>query len=176
MSEYAVTAIGRDRPGIVAALSGLLLDLGGNIEDSRMSILGGHFAVMLIVDLPAGVAAASLGDGLEAVRRDLGLEAVSLNEVASIGREDAGASHVLTVYGADRPGIVHSVTAVLAEHGVNVTDLSTRVTGGESPVYVMLIELGLGEVPEDDLRDAVGAAAEKLEVDVSLRRIEAEAL
>ena len=52
MPEFAVTAIGRDRPGIVAAISGALLELEGNIEDSQMSILRGHFAVMLIVKLP----------------------------------------------------------------------------------------------------------------------------
>ena len=52
MPEFAVTAIGRDRPGIVAAISAALLELDGNIEDSQMSILRGHFAVMLIVKLP----------------------------------------------------------------------------------------------------------------------------
>ena len=52
MPEFAVTAIGRDRPGIVAAISGALLELEGNVEDSQMSILRGHFAVMLIVRLP----------------------------------------------------------------------------------------------------------------------------
>ena len=55
MSLFAVSAIGRDRPGIVAAVSRVLLDLEGNVEDSQMSILRGHFAVMLIVALPSGV-------------------------------------------------------------------------------------------------------------------------
>ena len=42
--HVAVTAVGADRPGIVAAVSRALYDVGGNIEDSRMAILGGHFA------------------------------------------------------------------------------------------------------------------------------------
>ena len=51
---FAVTAIGRDRPGIVAAISGVFAELGANIEDARMAILRGNFAVMLIAALPEG--------------------------------------------------------------------------------------------------------------------------
>lgn len=172
MTEFAVTAIGRDRPGIVAALSDVLLELGGNVEDSRMAILGGHFSVMLLVDLPESRSAAELEQGLAAVRERLGLEAVSANEVERLGQSAGEPTHVLTVYGADRPGIVHGVTRLLAERGVNVTDLSTRVAGGAQPVYVMVLELALGEVPQAELAGALGARAAELEVDVSLRELE----
>ena len=63
--DYAVTAIGRDRPGIVAAISAALLDLDCNLEDSHMSILRGHFAVMLIVRAPEGTAGEALSERLE---------------------------------------------------------------------------------------------------------------
>jgi len=176
MSEFAVTAIGRDRPGIVAAVSGVLLALGGNIEDSRMAILRGHFAVMLIVELPAEASRGRLEAELEGVRERLGLEAVSVSEVERLEVGGNGASHVLTVYGADHPGIVHGVATVLADRGVNVTDLETRVTGGAEPVYVMVMEVALGELAADELSSALREAAEGLEVDVSLRPLEAEAL
>lgn len=177
MSEFAVTAIGRDRPGIVAAISEVLFQLGGNVEDSRMSILRGHFAVMLIVELGDEAARGKLESGLERVRDSLGLEAISVSEVETLpGVPDAGPTHVLTVYGADRPGIVHTITSLLAERGVNVTDLSTQVTGGSEPVYVMVIEVAIGDVAEEELRRALEAAAAELEVDVSLRPLEGEAL
>ena len=176
MSEFAVTAIGRDRPGIVAAVSGVLLALGGNIEDSRMAILRGHFAVMLILELPAEASRGRLEAELDGVRERLGLEAVSVSEVERLDAGGDGASHVLTVYGADHPGIVHGVATVLADRGVNVTDLETRVTGGAEPVYVMVMEVALGELAADELSSALREAAEGLEVDVSLRPLEAEAL
>jgi predicted amino acid-binding ACT domain protein len=55
--QLAVTVIGRDRPGIIADTTRLLAGLGANLEDSTMSILGGHFAMVLLaeVDLPAVV-------------------------------------------------------------------------------------------------------------------------
>lgn len=177
MSEFAVTAIGRDRPGIVAAISGVLFELGGNLEDSRMSILRGHFAVMLIVELSDDAARGRLESELEDVRKRLDLEAISVSEVETLRAvPDAGPSHVLTVYGADRPGIVHRITALLAERGVNVTDLSTLLAGGTGPVYVMVIEIALGGESEEELRAALEAAAAELEVDVSLRPLEGEAL
>jgi glycine cleavage system transcriptional repressor len=177
VSEFAVTAIGRDRPGIVAAISGILFELGGNVEDSRMSILRGHFAVMLIVELGDDAARGRLESGLEEVRARLGLEAISVSEVETLrGAPDAGPSHVLTVYGADRPGIVHRIASLLAERGGNITDLSTQVAGGAKPVYVMVIEAAIGDAAEEELRPALEAAAAELEVDVSLRPLEGEAL
>ena len=49
---------------------------------------------------------------------------------------------MITVYGADHPGIVHAVSAALAERGVNITGLETRLAGAaDSPLYVMIIEV-----------------------------------
>jgi glycine cleavage system transcriptional repressor len=177
VSEFAVTAVGRDRPGIVAAISGVLFELGGNVEDSRMSILRGHFAVMLIVELADADVRGRLESELEGVRERLGLEAISVSEVETLGASPGAApGHVLTVYGADRPGIVHRITSLLAEEQVNITDLSTRVTGGAEPIYVMVIELALGEAEPDRLESALEGVAGELGVEVSMRPLEGEAL
>jgi len=175
MKHYSVTAIGRDRPGIAAAISRVLLDLRGNIEDSQMSILRGHFAVMLIVAIPDEVGGEELARGLKQVRSDLELEAIAVNEVEELapGGEQ---THVLTVYGSDHPGIVHAVTAALAERGANITDLQTRLTvSGQRPVYVMLMEIAVtGDVEE--LRAALQQVAEEAELDVTLRERDGDAL
>jgi glycine cleavage system transcriptional repressor len=142
-----------------------------------MSILRGHFAVMLIVNVPESVGQEALDARLGVVRDELGLEAIAINPVAEIDTRGARPSHVLTVYGADRRGIVHSVTSVLSERGVNITDLETRLAGTpEVPLYVMMMEVALGETTEDDLRDALVAAGEEAQVEVSLRPLQVEAL
>ena len=177
MPEFAVTAIGRDRPGIVAAISGAILELQGNIEDSQMSILRGHFAVMLLVRFPEGVSGDELGSRLDRVREELELETVAINPVDDLAAGAARPSHAITVYGADHPGIVHGVSAALAEHGVNITGLETRLTGpDDSPLYVMIIEAALGEAPEATVREALRAVADESKVEVSMRRIEADVL
>lgn len=177
MPDFAVTAIGRDRPGIVAAISRSLLELEGNIEDSQMSILRGHFAVMLIVRVPDSVTTEQLGRALGRARDELGLEAITFNPLDEPTASTPRASHVLTVYGADHPGIVHSVSWALAEHGVNITDLETRLAGTEEhPLYVMLIELALGEASEEEIEAALREVGERERVEVSLRPLAGEAL
>ncbi len=176
MPELAVTAIGRDRPGIVASVTGALLDLGGNVEDSQMSILGGHFAVMLLVLVPDGVQRETVMERLGEVAQEHELDAISVAEVGP-GSEPAQASHVLSVYGADRPGIVHAVASALAEVGVNITDLETKLTGSsEAPVYVMVLEVALGGATAADVETALRLAGGEAGVEVSIRELDAETL
>jgi glycine cleavage system transcriptional repressor len=172
-----MTAVGRDRPGIVAAISGALLELGGNIQDSQMSILRGHFAVMLLVDVPGAIDERELQRRLEPVGRELGLEAIAVNAVDDLGGPGAPPSHVISVYGADHPGIVHAAASALAELQVNITGLETRLTGpAGSPLYVMFIEVALGTAAEAEVKAALSDVAGKAGVEVSFRPLEAEAL
>jgi glycine cleavage system transcriptional repressor len=174
--HVAVTAVGADRPGIAAAVAKILFEHGGNIEDSRMAILGGHFAMMLIVDLP-DAATAALDRALEPVASALDL-IVAVRPVADAAAEGAGGTtYVVTVYGADKPGIVYRVTETLASHRVNVTDLATRVVPGDQPVYVMILEATVpgtadAAVVEADLK----ALSAELSVDVSFHPLDEETL
>jgi glycine cleavage system transcriptional repressor len=180
VAHFAVSAVGRDRPGIVAAIADALFDLDGNVEDSRMTILRGHFAVMLIVSLPAG-SGGDAGDALEqrlsVVREELGLDALTVSEVSEVGAAGASPTHVITVYGADHPGIVHSISAELAERDVNITDLQTKLAGeGESPLYVMMLEVELGDNDPGEVTEALAGVGESAAVEVSIGELDSEAL
>jgi glycine cleavage system transcriptional repressor len=180
MRHFAVSAIGRDRPGIVAAVSEVLLEHDGNIEDSQMTILRGHFTIMLIVSTPDSVDIARLEEELQRASRQLGLEAVSLNEVTGLEPEaETVPSHIVSVYGADHPGIVHSIASAFAEQGVSITDLQTRVLSeeDEEPLYVMMIEVALP--PGTSLEDVEGplrAVGDRQEVEFTIRPLEQDAL
>jgi glycine cleavage system transcriptional repressor len=179
MTQLALSAVGRDRPGIVAATTAVLLRHGVNVEDSRMSILRGHFAMTLILGVPDGADRKSLGDDLDAVAADLGLEALALSAVEPLAEAAPEPTHVVSIYGVDHPGIVHHATRVLAEHGVNITDLETRlVEGGDQPsLYALLIEV---VVPDDiaaaEVDGALAEIAASEVVEVSLRELERDQL
>ncbi|MGB0120876.1 MAG: ACT domain-containing protein [Solirubrobacterales bacterium] len=174
--NLAVTAIGRDRPGIVAGITGALLEAGGNVDDSQMSILHGHFAVMLIVSVPDDtVSIDELSLRLDEVGREFGLGGISVSPVTTLER-GAGPSHVLTVYGADRPGIVHEVAELLAARGVNITDLRTRRTGdGETSLYTMMMELAIDDDPSE-LESNLRSLSQEKQVEVNLSPLDSEAL
>ena len=177
MAHFAVSAVGRDRPGIVAAIADALFDLEGNVEDSRMTILRGHFAVMLIVSLPEGRDRAELQSRLGPVGEQLGLEALTVSAVDRLDPAETTPTHVITVYGADHPGIVRSVADALAAREVNITDLQTKLSGsGEAALYVMLLEVEIPAGAEEELRKELEAVAEGAAVEVSVGELDVEAL
>src|SRR5205823_2204334 len=110
----------------------------------------------------------------------LGLEAMTLSELAEVDpAAEPPPSHVVTVYGADHPGIVHAATAALAERGIDITDLTTKLAGdadGE-PLYVLMMEVALPDGAEpEELRAALERVAGEQGVEVSLRRLETDTL
>lgn len=169
MHELAITAIGADRPGIVAVVTRVLHERGGNLEDSAMTILGGHFAIMLLVATEED--ADSLRAALEAATAELGLTVSVCPAQSTAGHAEP--THLLSVYGADRPGIVAGVSGALAAQGANVVNLETQVIGtGDAPIYAMLIELETDDA--DGVEAAVATACEELGVDHTLRAIDTE--
>jgi glycine cleavage system transcriptional repressor len=172
VAEIALTVLGADRPGIIAAVTGALADVGCNIEDSSMTILRGHFAMTLIVSTDASVDA--VRNAVTPVAAQLELlvdtrEVVQMTEAAS-----GGVAHTLVVQGADRPRIVARVMEVVAAHGGNVTDLTTRLAGS---LYLLVAEVDLANASDADaLIAALADVAAELGVDASLRPAEADVL
>jgi glycine cleavage system transcriptional repressor len=168
----AVTVLGQDRPGIVADVTGALADLHGNLEDSTMTLLRGHFAMVLLVHTGAGAAA------VEAALRPLCADG-SLVINARVLDDPApspvhGPSYALRVHGADRPGIVATITAVVSRHGANIVDLGTRLVDG---LYVLTAELELpGDASVVGLEAELKGAAGELGVEVHLSPIDDDLL
>jgi glycine cleavage system transcriptional repressor len=179
MRHFALTAVGRDKPGIVAAITAVLVDHEVNVEDSQMTILRGHFTMMLIValgdDVDVDVLAADLREAGEALDLEL-LTIAGVDELEGAGAA-AEPSHVVTVYGTDHPGIVNAVAATLAERGVSIADLTTRLVGEEdAPLYALLMEVAIPDDLVPDVSDALAAAAAAQGVEVSVRPLESDAL
>ena len=168
MPTLAVSAVGLDRPGIIAGVAERLAAHGANVTDSRMAILRGHFAMTLIVE-GAG------GPELDADLAQLGLEAYSVAEVAeAAANRRSEPTAVVSVHGADHPGIVAAVTRVLADADVNVCDLQTRLA---RELYVMIIDVAVPPEPGLEALDArLQAVAAEQGVALTLRPVDADVL
>jgi glycine cleavage system transcriptional repressor len=174
MSHFALTIIGRDRPGIVSQVTEILYRLGCNIADSSCSILGGQFAMILIISHPDRTDRESFGDAF-APLEESGLS-VFLRTLKPGGEKHPkmeGEICMISVYGSDKPGIVYRVTRELGERKVNITDLNTKLVGSEErPVYVMMIEAVLPPgVSEEEISGIMNGLKEELQVDISVRSI-----
>jgi glycine cleavage system transcriptional repressor len=174
--SLAVSAIGRDRPGIVAAVTGVLLRHGVNVEDSQMTILRGHFTMMLFLAAPDELDPGVLERDLAAP--ETGLEELSVAELEEL-RPGPEPTHTVTVYGADHPGIVHAAASALAEREIDITDLNSRLMddeGGEA-LYVLMMEVALpAGTSAEELDTALGDVAEREGVEVTLHELERDEL
>jgi glycine cleavage system transcriptional repressor len=172
MPNYAMlSAIGKDQPGIAAGVSRILFEKDCNIEDSRMARLGGDFAIMLMLRMPEGITVRQMEQDLSPLNADLKLTF----QLTDLRPEDAMESpevtrHVVSVYGADKKGIVANITRHLADHSVNITDLTTHVVQHAQPLYIMLIEVEIPPyVDPATLGQELIQAGKEIDVEVSMR-------
>jgi len=174
MNHFALTIVGRDRPGIVSQVTEILFKQGCNLADSSCSILGGQFAMILILGHPEFIDRESFGDAFKPLEdADLTVALRVLKPGGEIRSHITGDLCMISVYGSDKPGIVYRVANVLGEKKVNITDLNTKLVGSEErPVYVMVIEAALPEgVAEEDVDNWLAAIRDELQVDISVRII-----
>ncbi len=169
-SYLVLTAVGPDRPGLVNALSSLILQSGSNLEDSRMAILGGEFALLVLVS----------GDTehVERVEREapalgekLGLR-IMLKRTSVDPVRRPFLPYALRVTGVDRPGIVHGVTELLAQRHINVASLESRLAHAPlsgTPMFVLEADLQVpSELALAELRRELGALCEEENLDYVL--------
>ena len=172
---YALSAIGDDRPGIVADLAELIYECDCNLEDSSVTLLGSEFAVLLLLSGES----ADLERRLSAACRRLEwekrltvffrpLEAEPIPYAAS----HQARRYALQAVGIDKAGIVAKLSRCLADHRVNIAQMQTqshREPESGAPVYTVRIAMDVPrEVDEAALRERLDAIARELCIDVTL--------
>ena len=171
-----ISAIGPDRPGLIAELTGFIAERGCNIEESRAVVLAGQFGFMFVVSgAPPHIVAVmqELDDlemrvGLNAVARRIPDPRPAASAAGFARRYSISASAL------DREGIVHAIADVVRSHGANVLELETSTySGSESGVPLFHLELTIGirdrDGSADRLRQALEDLAREENIDVEMR-------
>jgi glycine cleavage system transcriptional repressor len=174
MNYFALTIVGRDRPGIVSQVTEILFNLGCNLADSSCSILGGQFAMILILGHPRFTERESFGDAFTPLEdADLSVALRVIKPGGEIQPRIEGDLCMISVYGSDKPGIVYRVAQVLGNKKINITDLNTKLVGtDEKPVYVLVLEATLPEgIEEADVNAWLAPVRNELQVDITVRTI-----
>ena len=118
------TLAGPDRIGIVDHVTQKVLQYNGNIEESRMTRLGGDFAMIMLISLPAGGEKGLVGE-LTSLEEE-GFQVFTRNtESGQTSRYRGWLPFRMVVSGADHEGIINSVTHHLAEKGINIETINT---------------------------------------------------
>jgi glycine cleavage system transcriptional repressor len=165
-----ISAIGADRVGIVDDLSGIVAEAGGNIEESKMAVLGGEFAVMMLVAMDA-TATAALEARSPEMEASLGLH-IGIKRTGEASRLKGGRPYVVETVSLDGKGIVHAVSAVLRRRGINIEELETRTESAPltgAPLFRMKAGIVLGSgVSAYDLRRELEELQMRQDIDVNL--------
>ena len=167
-----LTVVGKDRPGIVAGIAHMLYEHECDIQETNQTVLDDEFAMILLLQ-PAREADIPELDG----RLKKACEALGVTHTlrAATGGPVSAPSPkgrvIVTVIGADRIGIVASVTRVLAGRNINIVDLSTEpyVIQG-APQYAMIARVEVDDAADmSELRSALGACAQDLSVNIDVQ-------
>src|SRR5438477_2828239 len=173
---FALSAIGRDRPGIVADLAELIYDCDCNLEDSSMTILGSEFAVLLLLSGEGPDVERHLTAGCKRLEWEKRLTVFFRpleGDPAAVAPGRRVVQMECEVHGVDKAGIVARVARTLADHGVNITALQTQSGPGPetgTPMFTMRIRMAVpAALDQGVLRERLERIAAELRVDVTLR-------
>ena len=145
MKNYLViTALGGDRPGIVNELAENITEHECNIEDSRMTVLGGEFAVMLMVSGNWNTIA-KLQDHLPSLEQPLGMTIITKN-TESRQAADKILPYVAEVISLDHPGIVKNLANFFSTRHINIEEMATNCYAAAhtgTPMFSVHMEIGI---------------------------------
>ena len=174
---FILSAMGKDRPGIVADVSEVIYECGGNIEDSSMSALRNHFALLLLFSTEREEVNQKLSSALKRLEWEKKLTVfyspITFEQAYPKFKEETDRFKI-TTSGVDHAGIVFKVCRLLADSKVNIIDMETHcVLSAESgtPLFEMDMEV---EVPrsisEQGLREDLHRLANELVIDLVLKK------
>jgi glycine cleavage system transcriptional repressor len=174
---FILSAIGKDRPGIVADVSEVIYECGGNIEDSSMSLLRNNFALLLLFSTEREEVNQKLSAGLKRLEWEKKLTVffspIPLEEAHPKAMEPTDRFEI-TTSGIDHAGIVYKVCRLMSDRGVNIVDMEThRVASAESgtPLFEMDIHIDVPRsMSEKGLREDLHQLANELVIDLVLKK------
>ena len=163
LTNLVMTLIGADQPGLVKLVAARVADHGGNWLESRMSHLGGQFAGIVRVQVPADRA-----DGLVRALRQLEADGLRIIVQAEPGPapKARGALAAIEVVGLDRPGILRGISAALAAHQVNVEELASECVSAPMGGGMLFQARATVLLPEKANLAALRADLEKIAADL----------
>lgn len=172
-SHLVISALGKDRPGIVNQLSKAIYELDCNITDSRMTVLGGEFAILLLVEGQWN-RLAKLEDQVGELQERLGLTMITRRT-----EERAGNSNLLPygvdVVSLDHPGIVYSLASFFSDKNINIEDMTTGSYAAAhtgTPMFSVRMTIGIpANIHIAALRDEFMDFCDSMNIDAVLEPI-----
>jgi glycine cleavage system transcriptional repressor len=174
-NNLVFTLTGPDRIGIVEDVTQLMLKHDGNVETSRMMRLGGAFAVLMLVSIPADQIA-HLNKDVESLIAEGYKVTTSQTDEADTGKR-GWLPYQIELQGADHEGIVHEVARHLSQHGINIESMDTALVAAPMsgvPLFTMTAHVAVPpDLIEQDWVAELEGVGQHLNVDIQVSAVNA---
>jgi glycine cleavage system transcriptional repressor len=172
-TKLVISALGADRPGIVDELSNIIYEHSLNIEDSRMTVLGGEFAILLLV---SGDQSSIDAVQTQAHEIEQALQMRLLIKVTSdSGPVENAIPYAVEVAALDHPGIVNNIASFFSQRDINIVDLQTESYSAPhtgTPMFALHMTIGISaDTNIAQLREAFMQVCDELNLDAELKNL-----
>ena len=172
MKKYMIISVmSKDRPGIIASITGAIYHLGGDLADLNQTVLCGYLTMILSASFDADVTKEDMVAAISHIKTESKFE-VSIKELTAAGTSSpeppAAETYILTVQGPNKAGIVHGISQFCFERNINILDLATTLKNEQC---TMALQLDLGQCTQslEDLQKALSEYAEKSDLTVMIQ-------
>jgi glycine cleavage system transcriptional repressor len=172
-TKLVISALGADRPGIVDELSNIIYNHDLNIEDSRMTVLGGEFAVLLLVSgelTSLDALQSELPEVEQSLQMNLLVKPTTESDITN-----STIPYSVEVAALDHPGIVGNIASFFSSRSINVVNLETESYSAPhtgSPMFALHMTIGIpAETNIAQLREAFMDACDELNLDAELTNL-----
>jgi glycine cleavage system transcriptional repressor len=165
-----LTAIGPDRVGLVEKLSKFISGRGCNIEDSKMAVFCGEFAIILLIS-GERKSLALIAEYQREIEQESGLS-VKIKVPTTGQPSEFFQSYRLVASCMDHPGIVYQISGLLSGLGINIQSLETLtypapVSG--TPLFQLEAHLAVPSRTDiDELRERLDQLQREENIDIEL--------
>jgi glycine cleavage system transcriptional repressor len=168
--QMIISVMSKDRPGIIAEVTGAIFKLNGDLADLSQSILRGYLTMTLIAAFPGSVSAQDVHAAISQVESGSRFDVIvklmdaPLNTTAVLLPPK---TYIVTAQGENKSGLVYGISSFCYERGINILDLSTTLTSG---CYTMILQIDLSEIESiKDLRRELDLYAKEAEMHVMMQ-------
>lgn len=178
MRKAVISVTGKDQPGIIAHVTGILYKQGANLEDISMTILEGEFAMMMIANAKTKKAEGKIREGFERLQKKSGLnltwKELKREPVKGKKHRRDSETYILSAAGKDRTGIVYEISNFFARKELNITDLNSKILPQRrGELYVLMLEV---DIPRKyalrKIETGLQRLQKKLNIDIQFKPIE----
>lgn len=144
--QMIISVMSKDRPGVIADITGAIYKLDGDLADLNQSVLFGYLTMILVATFDDAVIPEDIIAKISHINTKTKFEVIVKELEAPIDQQTdqlPQETYIVTAQGKNRSGLVYSISQFCHEHNINILDLATRLSDDQ---YVMVLQLDLNHV------------------------------